>query len=185
MGCFFLTTIGWFAWLSFLDGVYGPTPSGPYVIRDTFTGLFGRDASWWATMFGVLAMLGLFEMCFKTAKRNLQVVGLWKLRPWKNPGLAENVEDWDLELWQELEQNPVVRKQLKQMAREGQYDDDDDEDVDQEEEEICSSRKDVVVEPIVLGVDEVDDEVDEKEKNNASTVHIRSFVSRCRKMIPH
>ena len=122
MGSFFLTTIGWFAWLSFLDGVYAPTPSGPYNIRYTFRTQWGKDAVWWATLFVVLGALGLMELAMKTVRRNLLVAGVWKWPPWRNRGLSDNIEEWDLELWQELEQDPVIRARLKVLAQDGDAD---------------------------------------------------------------
>lgn len=118
MSCFFVTTIGWFVWLSFLDGIFGKSPSGPYDIHYSFRNKFGPDAVWWSTLFAVLGVLGLIEITLKVLKRHLILGGVWKWPPWKQPGLSENVEEWDLELWQELEQNPVVKAKLRLMARE-------------------------------------------------------------------
>lgn len=130
MACFFVTTAGWFAWLAFLDGVYGATPSGVYDIRHTFTKLWGADAVWWSTVFIVLSFMGMIELLFKAAKRAMLVAGLWHWPPWQKKRLGDNVEEWDLELWQEMEQDPVVKKKLAKMAR-----DHDELDLDGEEEE--------------------------------------------------
>jgi phospholipid-translocating ATPase len=116
MGSFFVTTIGWFAWLSFLDAAYAPQPSGPYAIRDSFTTLFGDDAVWWATLFIVLGLIGLFEIVLKCVKRLLLMHGLWDWPPWGKSRRGENIEEWDVELWQELEQDPALRARLKRMA---------------------------------------------------------------------
>lgn len=162
MWSFFITTIGWFAWLSFLDGVFAAT-SGPYSIRGSFTKEFGLDVVWWATLFGVLALLGLFEMILKTLKRALQLSGLWQFPPWTTVGLSEDLTQWDLELWQELEQNPAVREQLKKMAQE-EDDNDDDAGIDLEEEEDGCRPND----------------------NDGATPPSRFayLISRCRQMIP-
>lgn len=118
MACFFITTAGWFAWLAFLDGVYAATPSGDYDIRHTFTRLWGADAVWWSTVFIVLSFLGMMELLFKAGKRGMQVAGLWHWPPWQRRRLGgENAEEWDLELWQEMEQDEVVRGKLALMAR--------------------------------------------------------------------
>lgn len=125
MGSFFVTTGGWFAWNGFLDGVYGASPSGPYAIRDTFTHTFGRDATWWGTLFLVLSFLGLMDMVLLVVKRNLRVAGLLNWPPWKRgarPGHACSPGDLDTKVWQELEQDPAVREQLRRMAR-GEEDD--------------------------------------------------------------
>ncbi|KAK2593131.1 drs2 neo1 protein [Conoideocrella luteorostrata] len=116
MGSFFLTTWGWFAWLCFLDGVYAPGPEGPYNIRHTFTQQFGRDAVWWATVFIVLALMGAMELLGKTIKRNMLVAGVWHWPPWKMHRLSDNVEEWDLQVWQEMEQDPKVREKLRRLA---------------------------------------------------------------------
>ncbi|KAG6064554.1 hypothetical protein E4U32_000147 [Claviceps aff. humidiphila group G2b] len=131
---FLITTWGWFAWLAFLDGVYAPGPDGPYNIRHTFTQHFGRDPVWWATLFLVLAFLGAFELAGKTIKRNLLVAGAWHWPPWRRVprgGLGENLEEWHLQIWQELELDGRVRERLRRLAN----DEPDVEDVEEEEEE--------------------------------------------------
>jgi phospholipid-translocating ATPase len=128
MGCFFLTTIGWWAWNGFLDGVFAWNPSGPYAIRDTFTHTWGRDATWWSTLFLTLSFLGLFEITLKGIKRNMVVTGVWSWPPWKADGLPENVGEWDLQIWQEMEQDPVIKQRLRRLAH------DDEDDVDEEDE---------------------------------------------------
>ncbi|KAL6873078.1 phospholipid-translocating P-type ATPase [Trichoderma novae-zelandiae] len=137
MACFFITTAGWFAWLAFLDGVYAATPSGVYDIRHTFTRLWGADAVWWSTVFIVLAFMGMIELLFKAMKRAMLVAGLWHWPPWQRKRMGENAEEWELELWQEMEQDEAVRRKLARMARDG--DDatlDDDADVGGEEEDV-------------------------------------------------
>ncbi|GAO18111.1 hypothetical protein UVI_02020100 [Ustilaginoidea virens] len=116
MGAFLVTTSGWFAWLAFLDGVYAPGPDGPYSIRRSFTGQFGRDAAWWATAFGVLALLGLLELAGKAGKRQMLVAGAWRWPPWEARRPSGNVEEWDVALWQELEQDAGVRERLRGLA---------------------------------------------------------------------
>lgn len=120
MGSFFLTTLGWFAWSAFLDGVFAKTPSGTYSIRDSFTGLYGVDGAWWATIFIVLGFLGMFETVVRLIKRNLIVAGYWTWPPWKGRKLNCCLEELDLEVWQEMEQDPVMFRQLCAMAREGE-----------------------------------------------------------------
>lgn len=127
MCCFFVTTGGWFAWNGFLDGVYAASPSGPYAIRDTFTHTFGADATWWATLFMTLSFLGLMDIVLLVVKRNLRITGLLSWTPWKRgprPGDDSSPEELDMRVWQELEQDPVIRERLRRLAR----DDDDDED---------------------------------------------------------
>ncbi|KAM3498512.1 hypothetical protein MY10362_008171, partial [Beauveria mimosiformis] len=118
MGSFFVTTIGWFAWISFLDGIFAATASGPYDVKHSFRYKWGSDAVWWATLFAVLGTLWLLELTMKVIKRHLILCGVWKWPPWKKPSLSENVEEWDVELWQELEQDATVQAKLNVMARE-------------------------------------------------------------------
>ncbi|KAF5616657.1 phospholipid-transporting ATPase DNF3 [Fusarium sp. NRRL 52700] len=125
MVSFFVTTIGWWAWLCFLDAAYAGSPSGPYAIRNSFTELFGADAVWWATLFIVLGLLGLFEIVLKCVKRLLLIAGLWDWPPWGKSRRGENIEEWDVELWQELEQDPALRERLKQLARDEQVEEED------------------------------------------------------------
>ncbi|KAG5762832.1 hypothetical protein H9Q72_009077 [Fusarium xylarioides] len=125
MASFFVTTIGWFAWLCFLDTAYPGRPSGPYAIRNSFTELFGADAVWWATLFIVLGLLGLFEIVLKCVKRLLLMAGLWNWPPWGKSRRGENIEEWDVELWQELEQDPALRARLKRLARNEQVEEED------------------------------------------------------------
>ncbi|KAF4454999.1 hypothetical protein F53441_2560 [Fusarium austroafricanum] len=134
MASFFITTVGWFAWLSFLDAAYAPSPSGPYAIRDSFTTLFGDDAVWWATLFIVLGLIGLFEIVLKVVKRFLLLAGLWDWPPWGKSRHGENIEEWDVELWQELEQDPALRERLKRLARDEQVEEEEDVEIGIEEE---------------------------------------------------
>ncbi|KAF5968451.1 ATPase [Fusarium bulbicola] len=125
MVSFFVTTIGWFAWLCFLDAAYAGSPSGPYAIRNSFTELFGDDAVWWSTLFIVLGLLGLFEIVLKCVKRLLLITGLWDWPPWGKSRRGEDIEEWDVELWQELEQDPALRERLKRLARDEQVEEED------------------------------------------------------------
>ncbi|KAJ3514011.1 hypothetical protein NM208_g15104 [Fusarium decemcellulare] len=131
MVSFFITTIGWFAWLSFLDGVYAGSPSGPYAIRNSFTELFGDDAVWWSTLFIVLGLIGLMEIVMKCSKRLLLIAGLWEWPPWRRSRRGDNIEEWDVELWQELEQDPAMRERLKRLCRDEPVEEDDDHDLAQ------------------------------------------------------
>lgn len=114
-----------------LSAVYPPSPSGPYAIRGTFTKVYGDDPIWWATLFITLSILGGIELVGKAGKRNLRVAGLWQWPPWEKGSLTDNVEEWDLELWQEMEKDPAVRERLRKLA-----DDEPEEKEEEEEEEV-------------------------------------------------
>ncbi|KAJ3574667.1 hypothetical protein NPX13_g4293 [Xylaria arbuscula] len=122
MGSFGITVSGWWAWQAFLDGVYPLQPS-PYAGRGAFVNTFGKDTLWWALLFGVLLVLIALDTAFKLAKRALIKYGFWSWPPWRkqeqnreavdNDYGVENCENWDRQLWQELEQDPAVREQLR------------------------------------------------------------------------
>ena len=71
----------------------------------------------------LIVLIGL-DMTFKFAKRNLILYDLWKWPPWQNnrnrnaDDGSENCENWERQLWQELEQDPIVRAQLLEILRE-------------------------------------------------------------------
>ncbi|GAW21890.1 hypothetical protein ANO14919_114160 [Xylariales sp. No.14919] len=116
MGAFAITVSGWWAWQAFLSGVYTLQPS-PYDGRGGFVNTFGKDPLWWSLLFGVLLILICLDMTFKFAKRYLIKYGLWNWPPWQRRDAddsPENCENWDRQLWQELEQDPVVREHLRQ-----------------------------------------------------------------------
>lgn len=128
LGAFAVTIAGWWLWQAFLAAVYTQQPS-PYAVRGGFFHTFGRDPVWWATLAVVLLFLFVLELGFKMTKRTLVVTGLWKWRwPWmwwsraRGPGRPrgtdKNLEDWDLELWQEMEKNPEVRERMRRILEE-------------------------------------------------------------------
>lgn len=131
---FFVTVGGWWAWNGFLSAVYAPGMS-PYAVRDGFGSGFGRDPAWWLTLVAALIVLGVTELGYKTVKRQIAVTGSggeassclsWRMfgrqpRDDRRGGVAgsEDVEDtgppweWEVGLWQEMEQDPVVQEELK------------------------------------------------------------------------
>ena len=122
MGAFGITVTGWFAWQGFLDGAYARKPS-PYAARGGFSHTFGPDGLWWLTALAIVAALIVVETAYKAAKQRLVVGGLWRFPPWmghdsRGDDEDDNAEDWDLELWQELEKDPNVRLRLKAILEE-------------------------------------------------------------------
>ncbi|ETS86390.1 hypothetical protein PFICI_00218 [Pestalotiopsis fici W106-1] len=110
---FAITIIGWWLWNIILSAVYNRGVN-TYAVRNGFTKTFGGDALWWFTLIVTMAILICFELGFKAVKRNLIVGGLWQWPPWKKRALGDAAEEWHLELWQELEQDPLIRARLKQ-----------------------------------------------------------------------
>lgn len=86
-----------------------------YAVRDGFTKTFGADALWWLTLIITTGLLICFELGFKAVKRNMIIGGLWQWPPWKKRAASDSVEEWHLELWQELEQVPEIKEKLKQV----------------------------------------------------------------------
>ncbi|KAH6856207.1 hypothetical protein B0I37DRAFT_402798 [Chaetomium sp. MPI-CAGE-AT-0009] len=136
---FIITVAGWWLWQVFLAGAYAPGV-WPYAVKNGFFSSFGPDPAWWAALFGALGVLTCMELAYKSAKRNLVLAGLWK-RGWKwlkwstweaafwsspaagsgalwsEEGTKGCVEEWDVELWQVMEQDPAIRDTLRKMSR--------------------------------------------------------------------
>lgn len=127
-------------WQVFLAGAYAPGV-WPYAVKNGFFSSFGPDPAWWVALFGALGVLACLELAYKAVKRNLIVAGLWK-RGWKwlrwstwkaafwsSPSLGAGarwseeginkgcLEEWDVELWQVMEQDPAIRDTLCRMSK--------------------------------------------------------------------
>ncbi|KAI0126054.1 P-type ATPase [Xylariales sp. AK1849] len=114
LGSFALTMAGWWVWNVLLAALYARAAT-PYAVKDGFTKIFGSDAMWWLTLIVASAILICTETAAKAVKRNLIVAGLWRWPPWKQTAVDDSAEEWHLELWQELEQDPLVKERLKNM----------------------------------------------------------------------
>ena len=152
IGSFVVTFAGWWAWQAFLAGVYAPGV-WPYAVRGGFFSSFGPDPAWWLALIGVLGLLACIELAYKSVKRNLIVAGMWRLgwkwlrwstwktafwsRPgggavWAGEGTKRALEEWDVELWQVMEQDPAIRETLRRMSRFGYDKEGEDEDLEVE-----------------------------------------------------
>lgn len=130
MGAMGITIAGWWAWNGFLSGVYTPQFT-PYPARDAFAHTFGPDPLWWLTLIIVVLVLISMELVYKVVKRNLIVAGMWRWPPWKRRSLDDSLEKWGLEVWQELEQDPVIRERLRRACMEdGELDDEEHDSID-------------------------------------------------------
>ena len=150
IGSFVVTFGGWWVWQVFLAGVYAPGV-WPYAVKNGFFSSFGPDPAWWVALFGALGALTCIELAYKAVKRNLIVAGLWKLgwkwlrwstwktafwsssgagagAVWTEEGTKGSMEEWDVELWQVMEQDPAIRETLRRMSRFGHVDCEQDED---------------------------------------------------------
>lgn len=130
MSCFAVTIVGWFVWCAFLAGVYPLQPS-PYAGRQGFFEAFGKDPVWWATGIAICIVLTCVEMAYKTIKRSLVIAGWWGMPPWKHHQMRRqsrnqldlgedesSCEEWNLEVWQELESDPSVQAGLRRILQE-------------------------------------------------------------------
>ncbi|KAI6086144.1 phospholipid-translocating P-type ATPase [Hypoxylon rubiginosum] len=133
LGAFGITIAGWFAWNAFLAGIYSPQPS-PYPARGAFIDTFGKDPLWWLTLIVVVVALISIEISYKAAKRMMVIAGYWKWPPWTKGKSTDDdsLEELGLEVWQELEKNPVIRERLRRACMaEGDVDDDVRDSIDQ------------------------------------------------------
>jgi len=140
-------------WQVFLAGVYAPGV-WPYAVREGFFSSFGPDPAWWVALIGVLGLLACLELAYKSVKRNLIVAGLWKFgwkwlrwstwktafwsspgsgAVWTQEGTKGSLEEWDVELWQVMEQDPAIRETLRRMSRFGYEKEGEEEDVEVED----------------------------------------------------
>lgn len=121
---FSVTFVGWWVWNIFLAGIYTSNIS-PYDVKNGFFDTFGRDPVWWLTLLVTFSTLAVLELVYKSIRHNLVIAGHWP--PWKHQLKAESldVEDLDLELWQEMEKDPVIRDRLQRLARGANEGDDD------------------------------------------------------------
>lgn len=72
----------------------------------------------------MLAVLFVLEMGYKMTKRTMVIMGLWRwgrgwlerARWWRGKQvdwMDGNLEDWDLGMWQEMEQDKMVKERLR------------------------------------------------------------------------
>lgn len=130
-GCV-ITVAGWWAWNAFLDACYSSNLS-PYDVRHGFTGTFGRDPAWWATMALVLVVLGVGEVLGKllftvsfSSSAAASFSSFWssfrRFFP-SSPRRSrrrrdEDAKEADVRVWQELEKDEKVKEILRWRAGE-------------------------------------------------------------------
>ncbi|KAI1841589.1 hypothetical protein JX265_004681 [Neoarthrinium moseri] len=114
LGGFGITFAGWWLWNIILSAIYSRSVS-IYAVRDGFLITFGSDSMWWLTLIIVVAVLICLELGFKAIKRNMIIGGLWQWPPWKRRAPGDSAEEWHLELWQELEQDPYMQERLRKI----------------------------------------------------------------------
>lgn len=126
LSSFLLTFAGWWLWQGILSAIYAPRPSA-YNVRNAFPNTFGRDLGWWLTLLMVLGVLYMLEMGYKMAKQMTVALGLWKRgRVWRDrvwhprrgaqaSWTDNNSEDWDLGMWQVMEQDKEVKERMQKI----------------------------------------------------------------------
>ena len=111
----------------------------PYAVKHGFTSIFGTDPVWWLTLIIVVGALAMGELAYRAVKRTLVAMGMWtwadlsRVR-WKEAfsgcirGQAptvwtsqpkQNAEELSVEMWQEMEKDPEIRKMLMDLSRDG------------------------------------------------------------------
>ena len=117
-GALAITVGGWWAWNGFMSAIYSNNLS-PYDVRGGFQYVFGQDPNWWLTLLLAFGVLCTMEWAYAATKRNLVIARCWP--PWKftkwHRNRNGNAEDLELELWQEMEKDKVIKRQLQRMAR--------------------------------------------------------------------
>lgn len=115
---FTITVGGWWAWNGFMSAIYSSNLS-PYDVKGGFSHTFGTELSWWLTLLVALAVLMTAEIVYGATRRRLIRARMWP--PWKftrgHRNGNGNVEELELEAWQDMERNPVIRSRLERMAR--------------------------------------------------------------------
>ncbi|OTB08256.1 hypothetical protein M426DRAFT_317370 [Hypoxylon sp. CI-4A] len=115
LGAFGITMAGWWVWNAFLSGAY-PAQTSPYPARDGFTTTFGKDPLWWLTIIVEVLVLVSIDLVYKAIKRNMIIAGTWKWPPWKRRSVDDSLEEWGLDVWQEVEKDPVMRERLRRAC---------------------------------------------------------------------
>lgn len=101
-----------------MSGIYMNNLS-PFDVRGGFSKTFGTEWHWWLTLIVTFSVLSTMEMVYGACKRNLIAARMWP--PWKytkrHRNRDPNAEDMELELWQEMERDPVIRAKLAALAK--------------------------------------------------------------------
>lgn len=87
-------------------------------MRGGFTKSFGGDGIWWLTLIVVVALLVTVELVYRAVKRNMILARMWRWPPWKQSETDKSLEEFHLEMWQELEQDPIIQERLRQILKE-------------------------------------------------------------------
>lgn len=118
---FLITVGGWWLWNIFLSLAYDPYNRWPYNVRDGFLKHFGQDGSWWASLFLSVAVLVLGELVpliyRQVMHRSIGRSVRDRLLPHSWRASLTRDEDLDVAMWQELENDPNVQHNLKELAK--------------------------------------------------------------------
>ena len=92
----------------------------PYDVRGGFAKTFGNDWTWWLALILTLAILTVMEMSYKTIKGNLLVAGMWPplSKTFRRRSQDRSAEELDVNVWQEMEKDPLIWNRLRQLAGE-------------------------------------------------------------------
>jgi phospholipid-translocating ATPase len=115
---FGITTSGWWAWNVFLSAAYNPEPA-PYGVKNGFLHQFGLDCIWWLTLILHVSVLVVAYVTFKVGRKYLPHSKAFALLIPQRANRRTDDCEVDIEYWQELEQDPLVREKLASLAKHG------------------------------------------------------------------
>lgn len=122
----FLSVGGWFLWNLLLNSLYSAKNSGEYDVRGGFISRFGRDVTWWLTAIVMISACVCLELVVS--------------------GIQKCFWPTDVDIFQELEQDPVIGKRFRDAAEGidcGAVDEMDDDTIkEQDVQRILDSRDD-------------------------------------------
>ncbi|KAF2744978.1 phospholipid-translocating P-type ATPase [Sporormia fimetaria CBS 119925] len=93
----FLSVGGWFLWLLILSATYNAT-NKIYYVRQSFLQLWGRDFTWWLTLFLIILSVFLFELSIDS--------------------LRAIFFPTDVDVFQTLEKDPSVKRRFEEASAE-------------------------------------------------------------------
>jgi phospholipid-translocating ATPase len=95
-----LSVGGWFLWTIVMASIYKPRNDKAYLqypLYANFLEHYGRDLSWWLNAFLILCTLVLYELAASSLRK-----AFWPT---------------DTDVFQELEQDPIIRKRFEETVR--------------------------------------------------------------------
>jgi phospholipid-translocating ATPase len=115
---FGITISGWWAWNIFLSAAYSPNAT-PYGVKNGFLHQYGRDWIWWLTLILQVTILMIAYIAIRVGKRYLSRPRFFASPRSQVVNLRAGDCEVDIEHWQELEHDALVRGKLASLAKQG------------------------------------------------------------------